>query len=56
MRAARDEADRANHAKSDFFAQMSHELRTPLNAMIGYLYLLKETPLNEKQQGILSGN
>ncbi|MGN0592171.1 MAG: response regulator [Ruminococcus sp.] len=49
MRSARDEADRANHAKSDFFAQMSHELRTPLHAMIGYLYLLKETPLNEQQ-------
>ncbi|MGN1423631.1 MAG: response regulator [Oscillospiraceae bacterium] len=50
MRAARDEADRANRAKSDFFAQMSHELRTPLNAITGYLYLLKKTELNEKQR------
>ncbi|MGN0584598.1 MAG: histidine kinase dimerization/phospho-acceptor domain-containing protein, partial [Ruminococcus sp.] len=36
--------------RATFFAQMSHELRTPLNAIIGYLYLLKGTPLNEEQR------
>jgi two-component system cell cycle sensor histidine kinase PleC len=37
---ARDEAKRANHAKSDFLANMSHELRTPLNAVIGYAEMI----------------
>ena len=39
---ARDEAVRANQAKSDFLANMSHELRTPLNAIIGYAEMLFE--------------
>ncbi|MFZ4549389.1 MAG: PAS domain S-box protein, partial [Bacteroidales bacterium] len=46
---AKNEAEKANHAKSEFLSRMSHELRTPMNSILGFAQLLEMGELNPRQ-------
>lgn len=48
---AKDAAEAANRAKSEFLSSMSHELRTPLNAILGFTQLLQTDPMDPLSEG-----
>lgn len=53
LREAKEAAEAANRAKSDFLAMMSHEIRTPMNAILGILGILIRNPQNPRLREFL---